>query len=147
MTMPKDDQYSNYSFLLEKTNKKIKQYAKQRFRALGFDVTIDQWAVLKILTEHQHLNQVSLAQLIDKDTPTLTRILDLLSQKNLIVRSLDEQDRRRIIVCLTSEGKKTVEKMLPEVRKIRMHAWQHLTQDDFNQFVRILNTIYDNLKP
>lgn len=147
MAIPEDDIYSNYSFLLEKTNKKIKQYAKQQFRALGFEVTVDQWAVLKILAEHKELNQVSLAQLIHKDTPTLTRILDLLSQKELILRQHDETDRRRVNVCLTVLGQETVTKMLPEVRKIRMHAWQHLTEDDFKQFVRILNTIYDNLKP
>lgn len=139
--------YSNYSFLLEKTNKKIKQYAKQQFRALGFEVTVDQWAVLKILYENEQLSQVALAQLTHKDTPTLTRILDLLSQKEFIVRQHDAQDRRRVRVCLTESGKKTVAKMLPEVRKIRMHAWQHLTEDDFKQFVRILNTIYDNLEP
>ncbi|MEK6476583.1 MarR family transcriptional regulator [Catalinimonas sp. 4WD22] len=147
MAIPEDDIYSNYSFLLEKTNKKIKQYAKQQFRALGFEVTVDQWAVLKILAEHKELNQVGLAQLIHKDTPTLTRILDLLSQKELILRQHDETDRRRVNVCLTALGQETVAKMLPEVRKIRMHAWQHLTGDDFKQFVRILNTIYDNLKP
>lgn len=139
--------YSNYSFLLEKTNKKIKQYAKQQFRALGFDVTVDQWAVLKILFENSELSQVALAELTHKDTPTLTRILDLLGQKQLVERQHDAEDRRRVRVCLTELGKKTVAEMLPEVRKIRMHAWQHLTEDDFKQFVRILNTIYDNLKP
>jgi DNA-binding MarR family transcriptional regulator len=139
--------YSNYSFLLEKTTKKIKQYAKQQFRALGFEVTVDQWAVLKILFENKELSQVALAELTHKDTPTLTRILDLLSHKELIERQHDDQDRRRVRVCLTESGKQTVEKMLPEVRKIRMHAWQHLSEDDFKQFVRILNTIYDNLKP
>ncbi|MDF9795638.1 DNA-binding MarR family transcriptional regulator [Catalinimonas alkaloidigena] len=147
MAIPEEDIYSNYSFLLEKTNKKIKQYAKQQFRALGFEVTVDQWAVLKILAEHTTLNQVTLAQLIHKDTPTVTRILDLLSQKDLILRQYDETDRRKINVCLTSSGMETVNNMLPEVRKIRMHAWQHLSEDDFKQFVRILNTIYDNLKP
>jgi len=147
MAIPSDDSFSNYSFLLEKTNKKIKHYAKQQFRALGFEVTVDQWAVLKILAEHKTLNQVTLAQLIHKDTPTVTRILDLLSQKNMIERQHDVEDRRRICVCLTKAGEQTVEKMLPEVRKIRMHAWKHLSEEDFKHFVRILNTIYDNLKP
>ncbi|WPP50190.1 MarR family winged helix-turn-helix transcriptional regulator [Catalinimonas niigatensis] len=147
MDSQSNEVYSNYSFLLEKTHKKIKQYAKQQFRALGFDVTVDQWAVLKILFENQELSQVALAEFTHKDTPTVTRILDLLSQKELIKRQHDAQDRRRVRVCLTEAGKNTVTKMLPEVRKIRMHAWKHLTEDDFQQFVRILNTIYDNLEP
>ncbi len=147
MDAQQDEVYSNYSFLLEKTNKKIKQYAKQQFRALNFEVTVDQWAVLKVIFEHDQLSQVALAELLHKDTPTLTRILDLLNQKGLIERQLDVDDRRRVRVCLTALGKKTVIEMLPEVKKIRMHAWQHLTKDDFKQFVRILDTIYNNLKP
>lgn len=139
------DSFSNYSFLLEKTGKKIKQYAKQQFREYGFGVTIDQWALLKVLHEQSPMSQVDLAQECHKDTPTVTRILDLLVQKELVERQTDEIDRRKVKVELTSKGNTLILEMLPKVKEIRMHAWQHLNEDDFRNFVRILNTIYDNL--
>ncbi|MFP4089235.1 MAG: MarR family winged helix-turn-helix transcriptional regulator [Cyclobacteriaceae bacterium] len=141
-----NDIYSNYSFLLEKTSKIIRQYAKQQFRAQGFEVTIDQWAVLKILFEKGEMSQVELAALAHKDTPTLTRILDILSEKQLLSRKADDCDRRRCIICLTEDGEKTARDMLPVVRNIRMHAWKGLNEEDFMHFVRILNTIQHNLK-
>jgi DNA-binding MarR family transcriptional regulator len=140
-----DEIYSNYSFLLERTGKKIRQFARQKFRAYGFLVTIDQWAVLKALHEEAPLSQVDLAQRCHKDTPTVTRILDLLVEKKLVSRHADHQDRRRQQVALTAAGKVLVHEMLPQVQEIRMHAWENLSDDDFKHFVRILNTIYTNL--
>lgn len=137
--------YSNYSFLLERTGKKIRQFARQKFREYGFGVTIDQWAVLKALHEEAPLSQVDLAQHCHKDTPTITRILDLLVEKDLVSRQSDHQDRRRQQVALTAAGKVLVREMLPQVQEIRMHAWQNLDDEDFKHFVRILNTIYTNL--
>lgn len=137
--------YSNYSFLLERTGKKIRQFARQKFREYGFMVTIDQWAVLKTLYEEAPVSQVGLAQHCHKDTPTVTRILDLLAQKQLVHRQADHQDRRRQLVALTPEGKQMVEEMLPRVQQIRMQAWQDLSDEDFKHFVRILDTIYSNL--
>lgn len=119
--------YSNYSFLLERTGKKIRQFARQKFRAYGFMVTIDQWAVLKALYEEAPLSQVDLAQHCHKDTPTVTRILDLLAQKNLVHRQADHHDRRRQQVALTAEGKALVRDMLPKVQQIRMQAWEGLS--------------------
>lgn len=140
-----DEIYSNYSFLLERTGKKIRQFARQKFREYGFVVTIDQWAVLKALQEEAPLSQVDLAERCHKDTPTVTRILDLLAQKELVGRHADPQDRRRLQVTLTTAGKTLVREMLPQVQEIRMHAWQNLDDGDFKHFVRILNTIYTNL--
>ena len=137
--------YSNYSFLLEKTSKRIKKFARNKFREYGFTVTIDQWSVLKVLKEKAPISQVDLAQECLKDTPTLTRILDLLVQKALVARNVDTQDRRRQQVALTPEGSTLVEEMMPKVREIRMQAWQNLADDDFRHFVKTLNTIYQNL--
>lgn len=138
--------YSNYSFLLEKTGKKIRQFARRKFREYGFEVTIDQWSVLKALYKSAPISQVELANHCHKDTPTVTRILDLLVDKKLAARKADELDRRRQLVALSPLGRQRVEEMLPQVRQIRMAAWQNLDEEDFKHFVRILNTIYQNLE-
>ena len=86
-----------------------------------------------------------LADLLFKDNPTLTRIIDLLCEKGLTVRNLHPNDRRSFVVSLTKEGTKKVEQLGPRIRDIRFRAWDGLSERDFNQFKKILNTIYDNL--
>lgn len=140
-----DEPYSKYSLLLDRTARKVKQYAQNNFKKLGFTITVDQWLVIRSLYEHNDLNQRELAELINKDTPTLTRIIDLLCKKNLVVRKTHPQDRRCFVVHLTEDGKKMVEDMLPKVKHVRIKAWEGLNEDDFKQFQRILNTIHNNL--
>jgi DNA-binding MarR family transcriptional regulator len=140
-----EELYNSYSFLLDRTAKRVKQYAQQRFKELGFNVTVDQWIVLKHLHEHEEMKQNELAELLFKDNPTLTRIIDLLCDKGLTVRNIHPQDRRSFVVSLTKEGVKKVQQMSPKVKDIRLKAWEGLTERDFNQFKKILNSIYDNL--
>jgi DNA-binding MarR family transcriptional regulator len=141
-----EDLYNSYSFLLDRTAKRVKQYAQQRFKELGFNVTVDQWIVLKHLHEHEEMKQNELADLLCKDNPTLTRIIDLLCDKGLTIRTIHPQDRRSFVVSLTKEGVKKVQQLSPKVKDIRLKAWEGLTERDFNQFKKILNSIYENLR-
>lgn len=139
------EQFSKYSFLLDRTARRVKQYAQQKFKQGDFDITVDQWLVLKNLSENELLSQTELAQMVFKDQPTLTRIIDLLTKKELVERVPHPQDRRSFQLVLTTEGSKKVTELKPEVAKIREKAWENLDEKDFEEFKRILNTIYNNL--
>lgn len=138
--------YSEYSFLLDRTARRVKQFAQQRFKVLKFPVTVDQWLVMKHLYENEAMKQNELAELLFKDNPTLTRIIDLLCNKKLAVRNPHPTDRRSFVVALTKEGRKKVEFMRPKIKDIRLQAWEGLTEKDFNQFKKVLNAIYRNLE-
>ena len=139
------EQFTRYSFLLDRTARKVKQYAQQRFKSGDFDVTVDQWIVLKNLSENGKLSQTQLAGLVFKDHPTLTRILDLLCKKGYVERVPHPQDRRSFQLNLTPSGAKKVIELRPQILDIREKAWDKLNEKDFEEFKRILNTIYQNL--
>ncbi|MCE7055788.1 MarR family transcriptional regulator [Algoriphagus sp. AGSA1] len=139
------EQYSRYSFLLDRTARKVKQYAQQQFKSGDFDVTVDQWLVLKNLSENDLLSQTELANLVFKDHPTLTRIIDLLCKKGYVERVPHPQDRRSFQLHLTESGVSKVVSLRPEIHQIREKAWENLSPHDFEEFKRILNTIYQNL--
>src|SRR5690606_5088941 len=96
--------YNSYSFLLERTAKRVKQFAQQQFKEMGFQITVDQWSVLKNLYEYEEMKQNELAEILFKDNPTLTRIIDILCDKGLTIRTVHPNDRRSFIVKLTKEG-------------------------------------------
>lgn len=141
-----DELYNSYSFLLDRTARRVKQYAQQKFKELNLNVTVDQWLVLKHLYEHDSMKQNELAEILFKDNPTLTRIIDLLCEKELAVRRQHPTDRRSFQVALTRQGKRKVEQMKPKIQKIRLKAWDGLSKDDFTQFKKVLDTIYENLQ-
>ncbi len=140
-----EEPYSMYSFLLDRTARSVKQYAQRRFKELGFKITVDQWLVLRHLSESNNLNQRELAALVFKDTPTLTRIIDLLCEKGLTEREINLEDRRCFKVKLTQKGREKVKEILPKIKDVRLKAWEGLSESDFLEFKRILNAIYKNL--
>ena len=102
MTIKKFD---SYSYLLDRTARRVKQYAQQKFSAGDFNVTVDQWLILKNLDNDRNLKQTELAELTGKDTPTLTRIVDLLCKKGLTERVIHKTDRRSFTVHLTETAR------------------------------------------
>ncbi len=140
------ESYSSYSFLLDRTARRVKQYAQRRFRELGMNVTVDQWMLIKQLSEHDGMNQRQLSEVLFKDTPTLTRIIDLLEQKGYVERIANPEDRRCFKIILTVAGKNKVAEYQDQVKVVRKEAWRGLNESDFEQFRKVLNTIYKNVE-
>lgn len=137
--------FSTYSYLLDRTARKVKQYAQRRFNAANYDITVDQWLIIKNLNNDNDMNQSQLAEITGKDHPTLTRIIDLLCKKGLTKRKIQPNDRRCFTIHLTELGKQRVAEWSPKMAEIRMKAWQNLTEEDYKNLKRILDTIYTNL--
>lgn len=137
--------FSTYSYLLDRTARKVKQYAQRRFNAENYDITVDQWLIIKNLNSSNDMNQSQLAEITGKDHPTLTRIIDLLCKKGLTERKIQPNDRRCFTIHLTDLGKQRVTEWTPKMAEIRMKAWQNLKEDDYINLKRILDTIYQNL--
>lgn len=140
------EQYNAYSFLLERTARRVKQYAQYQFNCGEFGITVDQWSILKNLRQHADLSQKELAEYCGKDQPTLTRIVDLLVGKNLVERRAHPADRRSFVVHLTAAGEQKIDHLAEKIQEIRRQAWQNLDEADFEHLKRILGTIYTNLE-
>lgn len=91
------------------------------------------------------MNQSQLAEITGKDNPTLTRIIDLLCKKGLTERRAHPTDRRCFVIHLTDTGIQRVKEWSPRMAEIRMQAWKNMTEEDFINLKRILDTIYKNL--
>ena len=75
----------------------------------------------------------------------MTRIIDLLCKKGYVERIPHPQDRRSFQLHLTDSGVAKVTSLRPKILEIREKAWENLNENDFDEFKRILNTIYQNL--
>jgi MarR family transcriptional regulator, transcriptional regulator for hemolysin len=92
-------------------------------RAAALGVTGAQWKVLFKLSLKPGLRQVELADMLDIEPITLTRILDRLQEAGLIERSHDPDDRRAWRLHVTAKAR-------PLVAKLRAIA-DEMTADAF----------------
>ena len=144
--MKSNEQLSNVvNFLLEQTVRQIRGYAQRQLDTLQTGITVDQWVLLKIIEERRQISQVELAQVSNKDTASITRILDILQKKGLIQRIDDEHDRRKYLISLTGEGKAFVMRNLSFVNGIRNQIVQGLSQEEIRALKGILDKIRQNV--
>lgn len=88
--------------LSNQTNRKMVRYINLNLKS--YDITLEQWVVLLALAKEDMMNQKQLAQKVDKDQPTLARILDILERKKLVERQSIKEDRRSFLVHITDLG-------------------------------------------
>ena len=97
------------AFMIMEVARLLKTYADQRARQYG--MTRAQWAVLFRLDRSEGLKQSELAELLDLQPITLTRLLDRLSDNGLIERRADPNDRRANRLFLTPAARPLLERL------------------------------------
>ncbi|WP_044171586.1 MarR family winged helix-turn-helix transcriptional regulator [Flectobacillus major] len=144
-TNPND--HRAYFFKIDTTIKKIRQSLQKKLDDAQLDITVDQWVLLDHIFRNQSsgISQNELAEMTVKDAPTVTRIIDLLVKKGLAERSMAESDRRRFNITLTESGIQKFHEAFPIVAEVRRKGWGMLSEDDYQTFVRILDSIYINI--
>src|SRR5438876_10824754 len=58
---------------------------------------------------------------------TMTTVLDTLERKGLVDRSLDSDDRRRVLIDITPAAQDLLDQMLPEVQQVSALIMARLT--------------------
>ncbi len=134
----------NFGAYLDQTLRVVRLDMIKRFKAAEVDITPEQWIILHSLYKENGQSQTDLANGSFKNAPTVSRIIDLLCKKSFTERQRFDNDRRRYKIFLTDIGKAAVEKALPVVLNSRELGWNGLTDDDYETFLRIMNTIFDN---
>jgi MarR family transcriptional regulator for hemolysin len=90
--MPKLPIKREFAFNLMDVARLLKTYADQRARQFG--ISRAQWVVLMRIERTEGLKQSELAEILDLQPISLTRLLDRLADNGLIERRADPNDRR-----------------------------------------------------
>lgn len=72
----------------------------------ALNLTYPQYLVLLVLWEQDGLTVTALGERLSLNSGTLTPLLKRMESSGLLVRERSQEDERRVLVSLTSEGKK-----------------------------------------
>jgi DNA-binding MarR family transcriptional regulator len=131
-------------YIIETTEQALKRGLRQRFREADVDITPYQWVILYRLWEREGRNQSELAEVSLKDRATVTRILDVMEKRGLIVRKTDKSDRRTYKVYLTPRAKK-LKQTLPTVAASYLEEFTRgIDPEELAVAKRVLTKIREN---
>ena len=132
-------------FQIDQTSKVSKQYSQREFDKLNMGITVEQWIILKIVSENQDLSQKELAIKSYRDPASITRTVDLLEKKGLLLREAVPNNRRTYNICLTPKGEQFIEKNLKTVETHRELSIKGLSEKDLNTLSKLLLQIRENM--
>ncbi|MCD5992622.1 MarR family transcriptional regulator [Pseudomonas sp. CDFA 602] len=108
---------------------------------LPYGVTFAQFKVLIIISQFSTDTPVELCRHLSLDSGSMTRMLDRLEQKALIVRTRSATDRRQVHVALTEQGQ-TLSDLLPKIGADAMNdTFAALDKDEVDTLRRILTKV------
>jgi MarR family transcriptional regulator, organic hydroperoxide resistance regulator len=132
--------------ILNKINSLTTDVVNKKLRSSSIDITPEQLSILIAITFSTGMTQTEIAERTYKDKTNITRILDILEKKALILRKERIRDRRVYEIHLTSKGKSFVEKILPLIKNISSEMIHGISRNDYAVFIKVINKIHKNLK-
>ena len=111
----------------------------------GLDISMDQWIVLGPIWENEGLSHKEISEYCLKDKTSVTKIIDTLEKKNLVVRVSDQLDHRVKRVVLSNKGKELFLQAIPIMELTRDQLREGITEQDIESLRSVLTKIYNNL--
>ena len=115
-------------------------------KAGEFGMSRAQWAVMARLERAEGLKQSELAEMLDIQPITLTRLVDRLCDNGLIERRADPDDRRAKRLFLTPAAKPVLDRLRALGEEMMGGAAQGLTAEEITLINAKLGVIRENLR-
>jgi DNA-binding MarR family transcriptional regulator len=117
---------------------------ERELAAAGHDLTFSQFIAIKKLAT-RIASVTDLARAADLNPGAMTRLLDKLEARGLLVRAADPNDRRALHIHLTEAGVAMWRDIDQCGQRVRERALRGMDDDTRAQITRLLEQVRDNL--
>ena len=111
----------------------------------GHDLTFSQYIAIKKLADGTTASVTDLARAADLNPGAMTRLLDKLEARGLLMRVADPNDRRALHIHLTDAGWAIWRDVDQCGQRVRERALGGMDDDTRTQLTRLLEQVRDNL--
>jgi MarR family transcriptional regulator, transcriptional regulator for hemolysin len=133
-----------FAFMLNDVARMLRTYADHK--AAQFGITRAQWVVLVRLDRSEGMKQSELAEMLDLQPISLTRLLDRLCECGLIERRPDPVDRRAKRLFLTPAARPLLEKLGDLGEELMATALTGVEREAVERMVAQLSIVKENLR-
>jgi len=142
--VPKTPIEREVAFNISDVARLLRTYADQRAREFG--MTRAQWAVLARVERSEGLKQCELAEVLDLQPITLTRLIDRLCDGGLIERRSDPDDRRAKRLYLTPAARPVLDGLTRLGKDMMATVLSGIEPTAIDQLLAHLLTLKTNLR-
>ena len=134
----------NFLFTLGEVTRMVRAWADRE--AARYGITRAQWAVLSKVERSEGMKQSELAELLEMQPITLTRLIDKLCDSDWIERRNDASDRRVKRLYLKKAGRSLLGKMSGLKSELTANALEGINAADAHRLLTQLESIKENVR-
>ncbi len=135
------NQESNLFQILNEIHKELKKYYYAELEKNGISLPIEQLNVLQFIYNNNGVKQQDIADATGKDKTTITRFLDVMLKKGLIIKKDSKIDTRQKIITISKKGKQILNQTLDLTNLFNKNIENLFTNKELAQFKKNLKGI------
>jgi len=138
----------NAGFYITKTSQYLKFAALSALHQLDIEnpLTLDQYELLYVLLKKNGLYQRQIGQVLLKDRPNTTRLVNILSEKKYIERRPDPDNKRKHRIYITESGMEKINDLVPLKGTLQDKVLKGISEKELNSMLKTLEKIRNNLQ-
>ena len=109
--------------------------------ALSHGLSVNEWRVLVVVNELKHVTAKDVVNNSSMAKVNVSRGVSGLEKRKYIERHEDPTDRRSVLLCMTSKGKKAMAELVPIVREVEKKALDGLSEDERETLVHLMEKV------
>ena len=132
---------THLSLLLDRANRVV---GDRMSRSIGLEgITADHWRVLRHLADETGHPMGEIAERLEMNPPTLTKLIDRMVGKSLVQRAADPEDSRRVLVYATDAGLELLQELQSRVDRHQAALGSLLGERNARQLARLLTLLIE----
>jgi DNA-binding MarR family transcriptional regulator len=131
-------------YLLNRAGARIATAFSEEMRRLG--ATLQMWRVLAALREHDGRRMGDLSATTSIEVSTLTRLVDTMERKGLVVRRRDAGDARVVALHVTPAGRRLTQRITPIAERYERVALAGFAAAEADSLKAALRRLYANME-
>lgn len=101
----------------------------------------NQFKIINILYRHQELTATEISRMLDIEKGSLTTMIDQLEAMDLVLRRIDRNDRRRVLLSLSELGIEHMDKTMEAYSAVLDDLFKEVDPEDMQMFVDSLRYV------
>lgn len=130
-------------FLIHDTARLFRRELNERMRHSG--VTALQWRLLAYLARNEGTNQVKLAEFLEVEPITLSRMIDRLADAGMLSRRRDPDDRRAWCLYLEEKSWPLIDELRAGANQLAETAQEGISAEERTQLAELVERMRQNL--
>ncbi len=110
-----------------------------------FGLTLNEWRVGATLRQQPHQRLSEVAEHTSIDASTLSRLIDSMVQRKLVLRERSADDARAVALSLTPEGEGVIDKVVPLAQLYERVTMAGISPEHVQLLRDMLTQIFNNL--